>query len=231
MLDNLRRQLPKLVFAFALIAFGTILVAEQLGVAGVEVVHYWFFPLALLALGLSLLVQGGIGALFGVGLLILSTISTIDRLGAVQNLDAGDAVGPMLLILLGGLILWRSFGGRWAVERSERGDTVHNVALMAGHELRCDASEFRGGSLTAIMGGCELDLSGATPVAGGAELDLVAIWGGIEIRVPPEWKVVSHVTPLMGGFEDSRELISESAGSKRLTLRGVAIMGGIEITT
>lgn len=231
MIDGLRRQLPKLVFAFALIAFGTILVAEQLGVAGVGVLHYWFFPLALLALGLALLAQGGIGALFGVGLLILSTISTIDRLGAVQNLDAGEAVGPMLLILFGGLILWRSFGGRWSVERSERGDTVHNVALMAGHELRCDASEFRGGSLTAIMGGCELDLSGATPVAGGAELDLVAIWGGIEIRVPPEWKVVSHVTPLMGGFEDSRELISESADSKRLTLRGVAIMGSIEITT
>lgn len=231
MRDPMRRQLPKLVFAFVLIGFGSVLVAEQLNVAGAEMVHFWFFPLALLALGLSLLIQGGFGALFGVGLLILSTIATIDRLGVVQNLDAGDAIGPMLLILFGGLILWRAFGGRWSVERSEEDDTVHSVAIMAGHELRCDAPAFRGGSLTAIMGGCELDLTGATPVSGGADLDLLAVWGGIEIRVPSEWKVVSHVTPLLGGFEDSREVVAGDSNAPRLTLRGVAVMGGIEITT
>lgn len=231
MRSNLQRQLPKLVFAFALIAFGLILIGERLDVAGMATLHFWFFPLALLALGLSLLAQGGVGAFFGVGLLILSCIATIDRLDAVQSFDLGDAIVPIFLILLGGTILWRSFGGRWSFSESGRGDTVRSVAVMAGHELRSDASAFRGGSLTAVMGSCELDLTGAKPAPEGAELDLVAVWGSIEIRVPSDWTVTSHVVPLMAAFEDSRELPATGTGEPRLTLHGVAIMGGIELTT
>lgn len=231
MRSQLQRQLPKLVFAFALIAFGFILIGERLDVAGMATLHYWFFPLALLALGLALLVQGSIGAIFGVALLILSAIGVIDRLDAVQSFRLGDAIVPMLLILLGGSLLWRSFGGRWTFSESKRGDTVRSVAVMAGHELRSDSSAFRGGSLTAVMGSCELDLTGATPAPEGAELDLVAVWGSIEIRVPPDWTVASHVVPLMAAFEDSRELSQGTAGGPRLTLHGVALMGGIELTT
>jgi hypothetical protein len=52
--------------------------------------------------------------------------------------------------------------------------------------------------------------------------------GGIEIRVPEDWTVVSHIVPLMGGVDDKTRP-PQGASAHYLTLRGFAIMGGVEI--
>jgi hypothetical protein len=77
------------------------------------------------------------------------------------------------------------------------------------------------------MGGCEIDLRNAG-IDGDATIDVFAMWGGIEIRVPETWTVVGRVTPLLGGFEDSTRALP-GAGNQRLIVRGLVIMGGIEI--
>jgi hypothetical protein len=99
---------------------------------------------------------------------------------------------------------------------------------MSGVSRGSNAAEFRGADLTAIMGGCEIDLRQAS-VAPGQEavVDVFAFWGGIEMRVPEDWTVVSRVTPLMGGIEDQTR--PSPTASKRLQVRGFAIMGGISI--
>lgn len=52
------------------------------------------------------------------------------------------------------------------------------------------------------MGGVELDLRQCAATGGESVMDVFAIWGGIVIRVPADWEVVSEVTPLMGGVDD-----------------------------
>jgi hypothetical protein len=54
------------------------------------------------------------------------------------------------------------------------------------------------------------------------------MWGGIEILVPPEWSVVSMGTPILGAFEDKTRP-PQQAGGPRLVVKGVVIMGGVEI--
>jgi hypothetical protein len=61
-----------------------------------------------------------------------------------------------------------------------------------------------------------------------AVLDVVAFWGGIEIKVPREWTVDAHVIPLMGAFENKLDSLAV-AGGPRLVLRGHAIMGAVAI--
>ena len=48
--------------------------------------------------------------------------------------------------------------------------------------------------------------------------------------MPPHWEIVSQGLPLMGAFEDKTH-VTTHAGSRqpRLIVRGVAIMGGVEI--
>lgn len=95
--------------------------------------------------------------------------------------------------------------------------------LSRGHR----SPAFRGGSLTAIMGGCEVDLTACRLDGEEAVLDVFALWGGLDVRVPPGWEVVSEVLPLLGGFDDKTAAAEHPLG--RLRVRGMAVMGGVEI--
>ena len=103
------------------------------------------------------------------------------------------------------------------------------MAILGNVERRNNSQDFRGGSATSVMGRCEIDLRAAA-ISGGNEpvLEVFAMWGGIEIRVPSDWTVVSHVDPIMGGYEDHTQPPKEE--SKRFLIRGAVIMGGIEVT-
>jgi ribonuclease R len=94
------------------------------------------------------------------------------------------------------------------------------LASRIGEEVR--------GNVVAVMGGQTIDLMDADITTSPAVLDVFALWGGIEILVPDHWEVISEVTPFMAGFEMKR---GRAAGdpSKRLIIRGAAVMAGIEV--
>ena len=101
------------------------------------------------------------------------------------------------------------------------------VAIMAGVSRGNNSPAFRRADVFAFMGGCEIDLRKAA-INGEAVVDLFCMWGGIEIRVPEDWTVVSQIVPLMGGV-DAKTRPPQTAIAHRLTLRGMALMGGVEI--
>lgn len=107
-------------------------------------------------------------------------------------------------------------------------DTMVNLfVVMGGVTRRPVTNDFRGGTAVAIMGGCKIDLRNAAIAQSDAVIDVLAFWGGIEIRVPDGWTVVPQVFPFMGGFDD-RTTPSASPGP-RLIVRGLAFMGGVEV--
>jgi len=102
---------------------------------------------------------------------------------------------------------------------------------MGGAARRSNSQAFEGADLTAIMGGCDIDLRDASIAPNtDAIIDVFAFWGGIDLKVPEDWVVVNRVIPLMGGVDDkTRTPIVPSAPQKRLIVRGIVIMGGIGI--
>ena len=99
--------------------------------------------------------------------------------------------------------------------------------MMGGYRRSNSSKDFQGGELSTIMGGLEIDLRNAE-IKSEAILDIFALMGGIELRVPEEWHVIIEATPFLGGFEDkTRPPADETA--KRLYIKGTVIMGGIEI--
>jgi Cell wall-active antibiotics response 4TMS YvqF/Domain of unknown function (DUF5668) len=112
--------------------------------------------------------------------------------------------------------------------RATDGDSMMSAVAIFGAVTRGNnSSSFRGANLVAVMGGLEIDLRNAA-IDGEAIIDMFAMWGGIEIRVPDDWTVSSQIVPLMGGVEDKTRP-PRGAVTHRLTLRGMAFMGGIEI--
>jgi predicted membrane protein len=102
------------------------------------------------------------------------------------------------------------------------------TAVLGGVKRLNNSQDFRGGDATAIMGGCEIDLRAASiTVPHEPVLEVFAMWGGIQIRVPPDWTVVSRVDPILGGFEDKTAQPKDE--SKRFVVRGTVVMGGVEV--
>jgi predicted membrane protein len=118
--------------------------------------------------------------------------------------------------------------GGVAASGSDSSATVNGFALLGAVKRGCDSQDFRGGSLTAVMGGCELDLRHASISSGHAVIDTFALWGGIEVKVPQDWSVEVRGTPILGAFDDKTVRVGGD-GSKVLVIKGVALMGGVEI--
>jgi hypothetical protein len=106
-------------------------------------------------------------------------------------------------------------------------DEVALVAIFSGKELRSSAKAFRGGSMLAWFGGIAVDLREAH-LAPGARLSVQALFGGIAIKVPPDWHVESHVTSLGGGVK-VKSAAGEDSDAPRLVLDGSAVFGGVAV--
>jgi len=135
---------------------------------------------------------------------------------------------PALLILLGIRYVVRSFGDSESRWLEIEGPQTRQLGLLTVSRRRATSQVLSGGDLVAFMGGCELDLRDARPTANGAVLDVVAVWGGIEVLVPKGWQVDLQVVPVMGGAEDETKVSAEDVGH-RLKIRGLVLMGGIEV--
>jgi hypothetical protein len=102
------------------------------------------------------------------------------------------------------------------------------IAIMSG-------SEFRGAwvvpphfQATAIMGGVVLDLTEATFEQPDSTINVFALMGGVEIRVPDDITVYVTGVGFMGAFEDKAR-VTGPAGAPIVRVTGFAMMGGVEV--
>ena len=79
--------------------------------------------------------------------------------------------------------------------------------------------------LWAIMGGMEIDLRDAVFTSPVTEIKVLAIMGGVHVRVPPGVRLETEGIAIMGGFDDNPGVARPDSPVVRIT--GVAIMGGL----
>jgi predicted membrane protein len=111
---------------------------------------------------------------------------------------------------------------------STTGSDFKEVAVMGGVQRKNVTSDFRGGEATAVMGGIDIDLRDAVMERPEAVLDISTVMGGIKIRVPETWTVVSRVNTIMGGFKDETRRPREE--EHRLIVKGTLVMGGMKVS-
>jgi hypothetical protein len=217
------RLTPRLVIGLSVMAAGAVLLLDQIGLVRADNL-FRLWPVVLIGVGLAKLTQpvesrqgAFVWLIVGGGLL-------------AANLDIIRSRGlwALVLMVVGAHIAWRALGRGSRGSRDDISATFDLFAFMAGVTRGGTVPDFRGGSATAIMGGCEIDLTQATIMPGQrAVIDCFTIWGGIEIKVPPDWEVVNQAVALLGGIEDKTQHPLEAHG--QLVVTGVVIMGGVEI--
>jgi len=135
---------------------------------------------------------------------------------------------PALLVAFGVFLVWKGMTTPRRRPSVVSNDLISAMAVLGGVSRGNNSAAFRGGDLTAVLGGCELDLRHAA-IDGEAVIDVFAMWGGIEIKVPPDWAVSNQAMAIMGGVEDKSKATSDAR--QRLIVRGFVLMGGVEIKT
>jgi hypothetical protein len=107
-------------------------------------------------------------------------------------------------------------------------DEIVAVAIFGPLEFHSTSRNFRGGRLECWYGGGVLDLRDAALAPEGATLDVRAVFGGGQILVPTDWKVVSNVRG-MGGLQDVREPKGYAAGAPELVIEGLLVAAGFAV--
>jgi predicted membrane protein len=220
---------PRLFLGLVVVTLGLIALLDNLGVIQVE--SAWrFWPLFLIAFGTARLLRpaGCPGRWTGFMLVIIGLWLLLQNLGAMPYRLIH--FWPVLIVLLGLRLVWGGMRQRAReAAPSEGAARLSAFAMLGGTEQRSNAADFRGGDVTAILGGAKIDLRNASIKSGDAVIDTFAMWGGIEIIVPRGWSVSVQGTPILGAYEDKSEQHPETAGGPRLVVRGVVVMGGVEI--
>ena len=101
------------------------------------------------------------------------------------------------------------------------------TSLVGGSQIQLNSQPFRGGKVRALLGGCEIDLRGATLSTDGAKLHVLIGLGGVTIRVPEDWAVNVRRTTILGSVSSERAQPASPAGE--LTVTGLTLVGGVDI--
>lgn len=229
---------PRLLVGLAISLFGVVLVLDRLNLVIADDVLRWW-PAVIVAVGALIYRQGrhvGGGA-NGVVVMIIGGWLLLNTLGVLQ-IGFWQLFWPLVLVGIGSALVLQALRRR---SRDAAGDDVDDTlnifAVLGGAKRASYSTRFRGGEVTAFMGGYQIDLRQATiPPGEEAVIDIFTAMGGGEIFVPPSWTVATPIVPIMGGIDDKRVsplpgTLEGAAGkpAPRLVLRGLLVMGGIEI--
>ncbi|HXJ19085.1 MAG TPA: LiaF domain-containing protein [Polyangia bacterium] len=104
-------------------------------------------------------------------------------------------------------------------------------AVFGGVERRGAWTVPRNFRVVAMMGGAVLDLREARFPRGVVDLEVKAVFGGVQILVPPGLAVEVSGSAIMGGFSHvNRSPPTPDPDAPLLRVRGLAVMGGVDIS-
>jgi predicted membrane protein len=252
------RGSSRLIAGGILIGLGVVFTLDSFGLvhAG-HIIQYW--PLVLVVAGIAKVLEsrlpgqrtGGIVLIAVGGILLLWTL----HLAFFRARD----IWPVILLLVGASLVWQALSNRrfsragagesspgeralagareglaasrgWREGPTDAGSVLNEFAFMGGGDRIVRAQDFRGGEVTAIMGGFGIDLRGAAIAGDSATIHIFTLWGGVDLKVPEEWNVVMAGAPILGVFTNSAKAFRQGdAAAKTLFIKGAAIMGGVEV--
>jgi len=194
-----------------------------------QIIFSW--PMLLVAIGLVITIGSSGGKTSGV--IVMAVGAFFLMLHIFRETVDINMFWPSIFIIVGIIFIFSRRRG-WASVSTVTGsgdDYIDYVNVFSGGERQIVSDNFKGGKVTAIFGGIELDLTKAKLAAGKSELELACVFGGATIIVPDDWFVTIEVTPVLGGFGDSRKLHPGRTvdSSKQLVIKGAVVFGGGEI--
>ncbi|XVV07587.1 hypothetical protein ACQPW3_20280 [Actinosynnema sp. CA-248983] len=100
------------------------------------------------------------------------------------------------------------------------------VVLFGGTKVRNRSEHLTHADVSAVFGGATLDLRGAH-IDREADVDALALFGGVQVLVPEGWRVALGGLPVFGGYDDNTTQRAD-ADAPLLRVNATAI-GGVDV--
>jgi hypothetical protein len=112
----------------------------------------------------------------------------------------------------------------------ETSDSIKATGVFSGADRRIASRHFKGGEATAVFGGVRLDLRDALVETKPAIIDVTAVFGGVEVFAPADWRVDFDTNAVFGGTTDERRGgYPTRDGPPDLVITGDAVFDGVAV--
>lgn len=208
----------------------------------------WWTLFIIVPCTISMIKNGvNVGNIIGLGIGVLFLLSAQD---IVQGVYLGKLIFPLILIVIGLGFILRNGGGSnrhyygtetIRAEGDNSYDTVndaHNkrysnhsyndiAGIFGSRRENFDGRVFDGANINSVFGSVVLDLREAI-LEGEIVLEVTAVFGGVDIIVPPNVKIKVSSMPIFGGVSNRT---SSVVGQEKATIyiNATSMFGGIDI--
>lgn len=238
----------RIVVGLLIIAAGILLLLKSMGIGSdYNVGDFW--PVILIVIGLGKILQPKEyrHLYWGFVITAIGTLFLLNNLGYIRFWFKD--LWPIFIILVGiETLRWEVFkhkirwgyctihkNGKHFFERWKGFSDSNNVnkdyvdisVVLGGGDYKFTNKQLKGGSISAVLGGCDLDFRDADMEKEEMVLEASTIMGGIELRVPTHWQVVMQGAPVLGALEDNTTKPENPA--KKLIIKSSVVMGAVEV--
>jgi len=213
---------------YIILAVGAIFLLDSLNIMNFGHFIWNWWPVILIIMGLSKFL--GNNHSHGLLLIIIGTVFLSSTLGFI-HIGRLWRFWPLILIGIGLQIILKSPNKRKLLsnQTNHLNSEYFNLnGIFNGGDHWINSKNLKGGEAFVLFGGLDIDLTNAEVHADGCNFSFTSICGGIEVKVPKNWSVVTSGTSIFGGV--SNKTVSIDAGEKvSVNLNGTVLFGGIEI--
>lgn len=216
-------------FGIILVLLGIGFLLDQFNIISFSNIISIYWPIILIVIGgVGFLNKRSSKTINGL-LIVFGLIFQAKTMGLI-NVNIYKVFWPIILIVVGIRIM---------LERPDKDSKIHNknsssedyideFAIISGLEINIESQEFKGGKITAIMAGVELDLRDSKLYKNEATININVAMSGVEIYVPENWKIKHNGKPLLGEFSNKKRY-KEDLNAPILNINFSLIIGSIEI--
>jgi len=230
-----------LSFGVILLLIGSILLLDRMDVIDFSWVFSW--PFILIGIGLYSIIRHGLKNEFGIIMLLIGSFFLIRRENFIPD-DYYDYLLPAGIIIIGLYLIFSrsskfgfskvktddSFDENFGISDAKvvESDYIKAEAVFASVQRRLITKDFKGGKITSVFGGADIDLSKAD-IKESAVLHVEVMFGGLKLIIPPHWEIQADVSNIFSGIEDKRAFPNvDEAARKTLYIKGSVNFGGLE---
>ena len=221
--DNRPLVPPRLILGIVTFVLGGLFLADSADLLRADsALAFW--PVALLALGLVVVLQPDTANRIVGALLLIAAVWLLLNAVGIWSYRFWQT-WPYLLIVFGAWMIYRVHQMR---ERERKDGWLTGFAFLDRVDRHASSAPIAAGEFSAVGGECSVDLANARIGDTNAVVivDVFALFGRIALRVPAGWRVDTRVLPLIGKVDETQP---PAAAGPTLVVQGSAICGRISV--